>query len=100
MGTSARLSTEAESNDEEDLIAVFDSEDPLRAPDSSKWKKKKKKKTQEEKLNQQFISLGNSYFLFGRLNKTHGIVAKLKSEVLNRKKMVRLAGFTLGNVFL
>ena len=43
MGTSARLSTEAESNDEEDLIAVFDSEDPLRAPDSSKWKKKKKK---------------------------------------------------------
>lgn len=99
MGTSARLSTEAESNDEEDLIAVFDSEDPLRAPDSSKWKKKKKK-TEEEKLNQQFISLGNSYFLFGRLNKTHGIVAKLKSEVLNRKKMVRLAGFTLGNVFL
>lgn len=99
MGTSARLSTEAESNDEEDLIAVFDSEDPLRAPDSSKWKKKKKK-TEEEKLNQQFISLGNSYFLFGRLNKTHGIVAILKSEVLNRKKMVRLAGFTLGNVFL
>lgn len=98
MGTSARLSTEAESNDEEDLIAVFDSEDPLRAPDSSKWKKKKK--TEEEKLNQQIISLGNSYFLFGRLNKTHGIVAKLKSEVLNRKKMVRLAGFTLGNVFL
>ena len=43
MGTSARLSTEAESNDEEDLIAVFDSEDPLRAPDSNKWKKKKKK---------------------------------------------------------
>lgn len=97
MGTSARLSTEAESNDEEDLIAVFDSEDPLRAPDSSKWKKKK---TEEEKLNQQFISLRNSYFLFGRLNKTHGIVAKLKSKVLNRKKMVRLAGFTLGNVFL
>ena len=62
--------------------------------------KKKKKKTEEEKLNQQFISLGNSYFLFDRLNKTHGIVAKLKSEVLNRKKMVRLAGFTLGNVFL
>ena len=97
MGTSARLSTEAESNDEEDLIAVFDSEDPLRAPDSSKWKKKK---TEEEKLNQQFISLRNSYFLFGRLNKTHGIVAKLKSKVLNRKKMFRLAGFTLGNVFL
>ena len=96
MGTSARLSTEAESNDEEDLIAVFDSEDPLRAPDSSKWKKK----TEEEKLNQQFISLGNSFFLFGRLNKTHGIVAKLKSEVLNRKNKVRLAGFTLGNVFL
>ena len=65
-----------------------------------KKKKKKKKKTEEEKLNQQFISLGNSYFLFGRLKKTHGIVAKLKSEVLNRKKMVRLAGFTLGNVFL
>ena len=63
-------------------------------------KKKKKKKTEEEKLNQQFISLGNSYFLFGRLNKTHGIVAKLKSEVLNRKNKVRLAGFTLGNVFL
>lgn len=63
-------------------------------------KKKKKKKTEEEKLNQQFISLRNSYFLFGRLNKTHGIVAKLKSKVLNRKKMVRLAGFTLGNVFL
>ena len=65
-----------------------------------KKKKKKKKKTEEEKLNQQCISLGNSYFLFGRLNKKHGIVAKLKSEVLNRKKMVRLAGFTLGNVFL
>ena len=49
MGTSARLSTEAESNDEEDLIAVFDSEDPLRAPDSSKWKKKKKKKKPRRK---------------------------------------------------
>ena len=42
MGTSARLSTEAESNDEEDLIAVFDSKEPQRAPDSSKRKKKKK----------------------------------------------------------
>ena len=50
MGTSARLSTEAESNDEEDLIAVFDSEDPLRAPDSIKLKKKKKKKNRGGKV--------------------------------------------------
>ena len=37
-------------------------------------------------LNQQFISHGDSYFLFGRLNKTHGIAAKVKSEVLDEKK--------------
>ena len=57
---------------------------------------KKKKKPEEEKLNQQFISLGNSYFLFDSLNKTHGIVVKLKSEVLNRKKNGQTSWVYLG----
>lgn len=47
MGIFVRLLIEVESNDEEDLIVVFDFEDLLRVLDFSKWKKK----IEEEKLN-------------------------------------------------